>query len=84
MELSKELRNEKESVEADNKEFSEEQIKDLESKIESYELGSDAVEHNFSEEPIDLGKQISLETDIGKRSKLVMENLNNLTLIRRK
>lgn len=81
MELSKELRDENSGLSESNEEL-ENQVKDLESKVESYELGSDGVEHNFAEEELDLVSQINLEQDWGKKSKLIMNNLNNLTLIR--
>lgn len=81
MELTKEIRNEKDSVEEENKELVA-QVKDLKSKLESFELGNDGVEHNFIEEPVDLGKQIELETDWARKSKLIMGNLNSLKLER--
>ena len=81
MELSKELRDENSAL-ADNNEELTAQVKDLESKVESFELGSDAVEHSFANEEVDLVTLIQCEKDWGKKSKLIMSNLNNLEIKR--
>jgi hypothetical protein len=45
-------------------------------------MGSDPVDHNYAEEALSLAEQIKLEQDWGKKSKLVMSNLNNLSIQR--
>ena len=72
---------EKEELETEKEEL-DAKIKDLETKVESFEIGSDFVEHNFAEEKLDLTEQIKMEQDWGTKSKLIMSNLNNLTISR--
>ena len=81
MDLAKELRDEKESLVDDNEELTA-QVEGLESKVASLEIGSDPVEHNFSDEPLDISSQIQEEKDWAKKYKLVMGNLNNFQLER--
>jgi hypothetical protein len=80
MELSKELQVINTSLIEENDDLSK-QIKDLESKVESFELGSEVLEHSFTEE-VDLATQIEGIKDWGIKSKLVMSNLNNLEIKR--
>lgn len=81
MELSKELRDANTDLADDNEKLLA-QIGDLEGKLESFEIGADAVEHNFADEELDLVSRINLEQDWSKKSKLIMANLNNLSLSR--
>lgn len=81
MELAKELRDANSSLAEDNEELVA-QVKDLESKVESFDLGTDAVEHSFAEQEPDLATQIQNEKDWGKKSKLIMSNLNNFEIKR--
>ena len=88
LEISKELKTENEALTQENAELIETKvqldgkIEELEAVIESLEIGSEPVEHSFAEEAPSLSEQIQLEQDWGKRSKLVMKNLNNLELVR--
>ena len=75
------LTDEKSEVEKEKEELTA-KISDLEIKVESFEIGSDPVDHNFAEEKLDLTEQIKMEQDWGTKSKLIMSNLNNLTITR--
>ena len=77
-EITTELKSQNVSLAEENEELTE-KVKELESKIESLEIGSEPVEHNFSEE-IDIVAQIEQEQDWARKSKLIMSTLNNFEL----
>lgn len=76
-----ELQKSKEDLETVKEEL-DAKIADLETKVESFDIGSDPVDHNFAEEKLDLSEQIKMEQDWGRKSKLIMSNLNNLSITR--
>jgi len=79
MELAKELRDTNEKLSEENVDL-ETQVEELQGKLASFEIGSDPVEHQFTDEQIDLSQQINLETDWKKKSKLIQENLSSLVI----
>lgn len=78
MELAKELRDANSDLSEENENL-ETEIDNLQDKVKSFEIGSDPVEHNFSEE-ISLSDQIKNEKDWSRKSKLILSNLNNLVI----
>ena len=83
VEFTTELKTENTTLTEDNAQLLETKIKldaqveELEAIVESLEIGSEPVVHNFAEEKINLTEQVKLEQDWGKKSKLVMQNLNH-------
>ena len=82
MELSKELRNENESLTEENCDLTE-TVDKLEAKVEGFEDGAETIELAVDlEQPISLSEQIGEEKDWSKKYKLVLDNISSFELKR--
>ena len=79
MDLAKELRNENETLAEQNVEY-EVQIEKLESKVESFEIGSEPLDHGYQRESLDLNAQVKNEKDWNVKYKLILDNLSSFSI----
>jgi hypothetical protein len=79
MELAKELRDENESLSETNSEY-EAQVEKLEAKVDSFDIGTEPLDHGFSSEKEDISETIKSTKDWNVKYKLVLENLHSFQI----